>query len=268
MKLFPLALAATLASAGLHAQMRDNTTPELRCNNSENDDSRARYCEMREQTTAYGGQLNIDTGANGGVAVKGWSRPDMLVRMKIDTQAANDADARALASQVRVNIGAGRVAAEGPQRGDGQNWSVSYEIFLPHSANLQISTHNGGVHIADVRGDIAFTTTNGGVHLARLGGNVHGQTSNGGVHIELAGSRWDGAGLDVTTTNGGVHIAAPANYGAHFEAETSNGRISVDFPMNVQGKIGHQLAADVGGGGPRLHVATTNGGVHMERVSE
>ena len=36
----------------------------------------------------------------------------------------------------------------------GQNWSVSYEIFVPRNADLALRTHNGGISISDVRGKI------------------------------------------------------------------------------------------------------------------
>ena len=85
-----------------------------------------------------------------------------------------------------------------------QNWSVSYEVFVPRSADLTLKTHNGGISIADVRGNIQFDTLNGGVNLKNLAGDVEGRTTNGGINITLAGNRWDGTKLDARTTNGGV----------------------------------------------------------------
>jgi Toastrack DUF4097 len=263
-------LGACLLSATAVAQMQNNTQPMLQCNDVNGGDS-ARYCEMRQQTIAYPGQLNIDGGRNGGVSVKGWDRADVLVRMKVTASAQSDNEAKTLVSQVQVSMNGGRIAASGPAAGDHQWWSVSYEIFAPHQANVEIATHNGGVHIADIGGNIEFAATNGGVHLARLAGNVHGHTTNGGVHIELAGSRWDGAGMDVTTTNGGVHVEMPTNYSAHLDTSTANGGLHVDglvMPLSAapeHGRRPRQLSTDVGSGGATLHFATTNGGVHVSR---
>jgi DUF4097 and DUF4098 domain-containing protein YvlB len=244
-------------------QMQDNTQPSLACQDGGSHGASIRHCEMREQTVAYAGQLAVDAGENGGVSVRGWSRADVLVRSRVEAWAATDEQARALAAQVLVNTAAGRVNASGPAAENDRTWSVSYEVFAPHGANVQAATHNGGVHLSDIRGQVEFSAVNGGVHLVRMGGRVQGHTTNGGVHIELEGTRWDGEGVDVATTNGGVHVAVPANYSARLETSTVNGGIQNEYPMTVTGKIGKQLSAKLGAGGATIRVVTTNGGVRI-----
>ncbi len=141
----------------------------------------------------------------------------MLVRSKVDAHAG----------QVRVDTSAGRVFANGP---DNAPRAVSYEIFVPRNANLELTTHNGGVHVSGVHGAIGFSAVNGGGHLAQVGGSVKGKTGNGGLHVELAGSRWEGEGMEIQTMNGGVHIAVPANDSAHLEVSTVNGGMRVTTP--------------------------------------
>jgi hypothetical protein len=241
-------------------------TPELRCgDNNGNRDDRFRFCEMREQTIADPGQLNIDGRQNGGISVRGWTRADVLVRMKVEAWTRTEAEARSLAGQVQVSIGAGKIAADAPGTSDG-GWSVSYEVFVPRQANVEAQTHNGGIHIADVQGKVQFSAVNGGVHLARAGGDIQGKTVNGGLHIQLSGHRWEGNGLEVTTTNGGVHLEVPANYSARLETSTINGGMHADYPLTVSGKIGKQVSATLGSGGATLKLATTNGGIHINQI--
>lgn len=259
-----LAIAAIAFPAA--AQMRDNTQPELKCSDGGQNGRLVRHCEVREQTVAYSGQLNIDGQTNGGITVKGWSRADVLVRARVEASAASESEARSLASQIRVDTAAGRVAANGPERGEDRQWSVSYEVFVPHASNLRVTTHNGGVHITDINGNVEFSAVNGGVHLARLNGNVRGKTQNGGLHVELAGTRWEGQGMDVSTTNGGVHLAVPASYSAHLETSTVNGGVKADFPVTVTGKISKQLSTNLGAGGATIRIATTNGGVKIAQI--
>src|SRR5438270_527620 len=256
-----LCIAATAAAA----LSQTDPQPQMKCEDH-NRGTRSRFCEIREQTIAYPGQLNVDGRENGGVSVRGWSRQDVLVRSKVEAQADSDGDAKALASQVRVNTSAGKIAADGPAMENNRNWSVSYEIFVPHNANLDLKTQNGGVHISDVNGNISFSAVNGGVHLAQVGGAVKGQTVNGGLHIELAGSTWQGQGLDAKTTNGGVHVAMPANYSAHLEASTVNGGMHLELPGTSQRPKNHQLSTDLGSGGAVLRVVTANGGVHIGTI--
>ncbi len=254
-------LLCTVAAVGaLFAQT--DPQPQMKCDGGSGG-NRSRFCEIREQTIAYPGQLNVDGKQNGGITVRGWSRQDVLVRSKVETYAESDTDAKAMASQVRVNASAGKIAADRPSTGDNRSWSVSYEIFAPRNANLDLNTHNGGVHISDVSGNITFAAVNGGIHLAQIGGSVKGKTVNGGLHIELAGSTWQGQGLDAQTTNGGVHLALPANYSAHLEASTVNGGMHVDLPGGTRSRKDSRVSMDLGSGGPPLRLATTNGGVHV-----
>ncbi len=222
------------------------------------------HCEMREQTISYPGRLTVDPGMNGGVSVKGWDGGGVLVRSKVESTGVDDGAARIVGSQIQVNTSGGVVNAIGPEMENNQNWSVSFEIFVPRQADLNIKANNGGISISGVQGNIQFHTMNGGVSLKQIVGDVEGDTMNGGLSIELSGNRWNGNKLDAKTINGGVNITMPQNYSAHFETATVNGRLSLDFPVTVRGEIGHRLTTEIGSGGPTIHVETTNGGVNVK----
>ena len=259
-------LVVALAIGGL-AGFAQDPTPQLSCEKGGfHQDRLVSHCEMKEQTLGTSrGPIDVNPGVNGGVSIRGWSRNDVLVRAQIQTAAETDAEARAMVPQIRFESGAGQIRAEGPNTDRHHNWSVSYEIFVPHQSDVRARSHNGGIKIADVRGNIEFEALNGGVKLERLAGEVHGHTTNGGLTIELAGDRWDGRGMDVATTNGGVKLDVPANYSAHFESSTVNGSLNTEFPVTVRGRIDRELSFDVGSGGATIRAVTTNGGVKIRR---
>jgi DUF4097 and DUF4098 domain-containing protein YvlB len=144
---------------------------------------------------------------------------------------------------------------------------VSYEIFVPQNTDLNLKSNNGGLTIADVRGQIRFDVNNGGVHLKRVAGDVSGATVNGGIQAELAGPTWDGRQLELTTHNGGVTVAMPATYSAHLQVETGLGGIQSDFPVTMQGEVRpRRLDFSVGAGGPLVHITTGNGGIKLKRT--
>ena len=257
-------LTLLLLTAG--AVLAQDSKPTLTCEKRGSRERGGRFCEVREQTIPYAGLLNIDGRQNGGVSVKGWNRSDVLVRAMVEARGTDDGDAQALASQVRINTAAGRIAADGPESQNQRQWYVSYEVFTPQQTNLEVKTHNGGVHLTDLRGNIQFSAVNGGIHLARVNGRVKGETKNGGVHVQLAGSRWEGEGLDLTTTNGGVHLDVPASYSAQLETSTVNGGFKSDFPMPTGVEKQRQVKASLGSGGAPLRIATTNGGVQIRKI--
>jgi DUF4097 and DUF4098 domain-containing protein YvlB len=259
-------VALGLAASAAFAQA-DNSRYSLACNQDNyNDDSRARHCEIKEQTLqATGGTLNVDGMKNGGISVKGWERNEILVRYRLQTHAPTQGEANALAAQVRVTTTGGQVRAAGPEQSGEARWDVGYEIFVPRQSNLSLQTRNGGIRLADVRGRINFEAGNGGVSLKNLGGNVTGGTTNGGLHVELTGSNWEGEGLNVRTTNGGLSITVPDNYSAHLETGTVNGSLNVSPSIAEVTSKTKQLSLDLGSGGSNLRIQTTNGGVSIKR---
>jgi len=256
-----LVMAAAAFAQGADARY------SLNCNNQDNysSDARAHHCEVKEQTLAATGALDVDGMQNGGIAVKGWERNEILVRYRIQTQASTHAEADNLASQVRINTGGAQVRSERPEPSRNAYWSVSYEVFVPRQLDVALHAHNGGISISDVHGRISFETVNGGVSLRRLGGNVTGETVNGGLSIELTGSNWDGEGLNVKTTNGGLSVSVPDNYSAHLETGTVNGGFVVSPSIAEITRETKRLSLDLGSGGQNLRFYTTNGGVSIKR---
>jgi hypothetical protein len=259
MNLAVLLMAVCAMSLAVVAQERRSS-----CEDGWSNGDRVGSCTIREQSLVATGSLSVDGMKNGGVSVKGWDQGSVLIRSKIQAWGNTKEDADAVVGQIRVVTGS-TVHAEGPEMGNKYGWSVSYEIFVPRNTSLSLKTHNGGISITAVRGQIEFDALNGGVNLVNLAGNVKGTTRNGGLNIELSGSRWDGQGMDVTTTNGGVKMFVPEKYSAHLETGTVNGGMKFDFPITVQGEIKRELSVNLGSGGPTIRARTTNGGVTIRR---
>ena len=142
---------------------------------------------------------------------------------------------------------------------------MSFDIQVPRTAMVTLRTVNGGISIDDFHGTAKFRASNGGVSLTNVGGDISGQTTNGGVTVNLEGDRWDGQGLDVETHNGGVRMTVPDNYSAVLDTGTVNGRVNIDFPITVQGRLSDRFTTTLGAGGARVRVITTNGGVTIRR---
>ena len=202
----------------------------------------------------------MDAGQNGSISVTGENRRDVQVRA--DRARLGRRRGRGRAHRGRSHVRSdGVLRAEGPEQRGRSGWSVSYEVLAPREIDLTLETHNGGITVANVRGELAFEARNGGISIDSVAGNVRGRTTNGGVDATLAGDTWDGAGLDLRTTNGGVRLRVPDDYSARLETGTVNGGIDIDFPVTVQGRIGREFSTTLGDGGPLVRAATTNGHV-------
>jgi len=267
--LFTFAVSVALAVPGvpLFAQLQDNTERQLTCDNGGHDSDNVRHCEIREQSYASIGRLNVDEVRNGAVSIKGAVRGDVLVRARVETRGENEASAASMASQVSIDGSGGQVRASGPKTGENSSWNVSYEIFVPQTTDLTVKTGNGAIAISDVRGNLHFDVNNGAVRLKRVAGDVAGTTVNGAIQAELAGGVWEGRQLEIGTHNGAVSVTMPSYYSAHVQAETGNGGIQSDFPMTLSGDP-HPKKVDfnLGSGGPLIHITTGNGAIRLNRA--
>lgn len=238
--------------------------------NNYTSDDKVSYKETREVTVPAGSLVNVDGKRNGGIKVKGENRSDVLVRACVQTVGTTDEEARALAKNIRIETGS-TIRAE---NGEESNWSVSYEILVPRTTNLKLTTHNGGIAISSVEGTMEFETLNGGVSLSDVAGDVKGKTQNGGVSVNLSGNSWRGTGLDVETRNGGVNLSLPETYAARIETETLNGGFKSDFSaLNVQNDPeertrAKRISTDLNGGGAPIRVVTRNGGVKINSTGK
>src|SRR5215207_5253164 len=105
---------------------------------------RDRYCDVREQTLSARSQLRVDGRENGGIEIIGSDRSDILVISRIEAQAGSESDAKAIADQIKVQIG-DDIRADGPSTRWRSSWAVSYQILVPRKINLDLTATNGGI---------------------------------------------------------------------------------------------------------------------------
>jgi hypothetical protein len=240
------------------------TTPSDLCS-EEYSGRRAHRCEQREEMLSGQKALDVDPGQHGGIQVRGWNRTDVRLRTKIDAWADTDARARELVAGVRVTSVGGRIRSDGPSTLNRDHWGTAFYLDVPPNIGLVLNARNGGISIEEYRGAATMRTENGGIRLRDVGGDIKGFARNGGLRIELAGARWEGAGLDVETRNGGVQLTLPANYSAELETGTVNGSVRIDFPVMIHAGRERRFTTTLGSGGPKIRAITTNGAVTVVR---
>ena len=135
---------------------------------------------------------------NGHITVHAWDQPRVRIHADKRVQGSGDVAKEAMADlkiEVAPTGGGLRIVTRYPKRGgDGffdwmlgshVNASVTYDITVPRSMNLDLDNPNGAIEVADVRGSHKICTTNGRIELARCAGDVEAETTNGGIKAEL-----------------------------------------------------------------------------------
>lgn len=245
-----------------------------------------------------GSQVQL-TNVNGGVTFEAWDRNEVRVEAEKQVKARDSDAARKVMAQIRIDVApdsAGlRVDTRVPKRGesgglwdalfgDNVNYGVTYTVHVPRRTAVvvqnsnggielrgtqgaaHLKTSNGGLTVREAEGDLELRTSNGGITVVHSSGALTAKTTNGAIQAELTDFP-DGAGLSLESTNGGVSIRLPRDARFSIDAATSNG--SVDSEFSVPGKTGgrrNRLEGDVNGGGSKLVIRTSNGGVRIRSL--
>ena len=145
----------------------------------------------------------------------------------------------------------------------GGSLEVHYSVRVPPDVELKVSTVNGGIELTGLKGRIDAETTNGGIKATDVSGPLEASTTNGGVEADLAQIAEPGVKLECT--NGGIRLRLPSDARATIAARITNGGIDTSGLTleSSSTRSPRQLDASLNGGGPRIRLEGTNGGIQI-----
>lgn len=167
-----------------------------------------------------------------------------------------------IAAPVSADTGSGSVKLEnigGPAKADTGSGSVKANGV---AGSFEADTGSGSVYLMQTApGDVEIDTGSGSAELKGVVGALHVDTGSGRVVVD---GRQEGP-WDIDTGSGSVRITLPDDAAFTLNAEASSGGITVNHPIEVQGKISKRhIRGDVRGGGPVLKVDTGSGSIKID----
>jgi len=230
-----------------------------------------------------GERFSLDN-VNGSVAVATWKENKVEIKA-VKIARRNEKDLKEVEILVEEGPGSVSVKAVWPKFPRRVNVNVEFEVLVPEGVVLdEVETTNGGIEISgrflridtgttngsvrieDASGELTASTTNGGVVVSRFEGRIKADTTNGNIRLEDVAFK-DGVSAD--TTNGSITLAlnAPESLNADLKARTTNGSVSVDFPVTLKNmsKSKRRIEATLGQGGPLIDLETTNGSIRITK---
>ena len=217
-----------------------------------------------------GGRLEIDN-VNGKIRVEPSTGNTVEVTATKKARGATPEQAKASLERATIveTVSAGsvkletRIARTSGITLNGGNLQVEYTVKVPAGAEVNLATVNGGIEVSGLKGRVVAETTNGGVEARGLTGQLHATTTNGGLDIDMAAIPEGGVKLECT--NGGIKVRLPRDGKATISASITNGGISPgDLPIDVTGENNRRrLEGRLNGGGPRVQIEGTNGGITL-----
>jgi DUF4097 and DUF4098 domain-containing protein YvlB len=177
------------------------------------------------------------------------------------------------------------------------------EVRMPKDADLQVRTGDGSVKAAGLSGIIDLHSGDGSLIVSSLKGAVRLHTGDGSIEgrdldgkcdavsgdgrirltgrfdvlsvrsgdgsvgVEaLHGSKLD-SGWNISSGDGGIDVALPGDLPANIDASTSDGHISSDIPITMEGIISKsRVRGKMNGGGSTLTIHTGDGSIHLKQA--
>ena len=216
---------------------------------------------------------------------EGASQPMVTAFKKGGGLTLGQAEEALAAIQVYVESGAAGVTKIG-WRWTGAKWrhrrgQVSFEIKAPGRLDFDGETHNGGVEVVGVTGDVVIVTHNGDVNVDSANGKLRAETHNGALTIDYAGDdlkltthnggiradlgRCRSVGGSISTHNGGIKVGMSDTTSARLRCQTHNGRVSSKLPLNDAEISRSKVIGTIGQGGNDLTITTHNGGIQIKK---
>ncbi len=126
---------------------------------------------------------------------------------------------------------------------------------------FRAKTSNGKVSVTGGQGLVSLETSNAGIDVQATDAIVQAETSNGGITFK--GSLANGSSR-LQTSNAAVSVTLPKDAALTLDAETSNAKISSDFPISGATSTQDRVSGTIGGGsGATLVIDTSNGSISL-----
>lgn len=140
---------------------------------------------------------------------------------------------------------------------------LNYLIRGPKGAELDLSTHDGSINVADFDGVVTAHADRGDIKmLIPQYGNASAGTGN--ISVIFASPTWPGT-LNFSAEKGDVELYVNENAAAHVHLHTDNGTIFTDFPLKgTASGSSETIDAPINGGAKRgIDVEVRDGSIRL-----
>jgi len=220
----------------------------------------------RSYPLAAGGQLEI-VNANGAIETDAADGNTVEVTATRSARAATVEAAKEVLQKVEIQeetpAGGVRLTVKAPSALVGGQVNIEFKVKVPRTAALRLVNSNGRITVIGAQGAVKAEVSNGSVTGRGLTGPVDASTTNGSVSIDVDAVAE--GGIKLATTNGGVQLMIPSGAKADLQAACTNGGVNVsNLTLQNRGEQSRRrVEGALNGGGPRIELGTTNGGIKI-----
>lgn len=232
---------------------------------------RARDQWTRSYPLASGGRLEL-LNVNGRITAEATDGASVEVTAEREAKGTTDEAAQELLGRIemREEVSESRVRIEvRPPQGTTGSQEITWTVRVPRGVAVDLRTVNGGIHLNGLDGEVRVRSTNGGIRADALRATaLDGAVTNGGIDIRQVAPLTDGS-FELEAVNGGINLAVPGGSRADVSARCVNGRVAVsELELQTEGEqSARRVQGRLNGGGARVTLDVTNGGIRLTRSS-
>jgi DUF4097 and DUF4098 domain-containing protein YvlB len=231
----------------------------------------------RTYTVEQGGRFEL-INVNGRIIAEAGDGKEIVVEGRRSAKARSDEAAKEMLAKLEIREEVSgtsvRVESRPPRISGFGGHEIEWTVKVPKGIVVDLRTVNGGVRMNGLSGEIHAKTTNGGVKGSNLVvDSLEASVVNGGVEIELGAPLDATDRIDLSTVNGGVAVALPAESRASITARAVNGGVRAAEELRIEQEerssereSRRRLTGTMNGGGAKVNVSTTNGGVRLSQT--
>lgn len=166
------------------------------------------------------------------------------------------------AMAVAVAATNGRVDVEGVRGGVTARSSNGSATVKDVVGDVSVTTSNAKVCCRDIEGRLTARSSNGKIEIGDHCGSIDASTSNGLIRAAI--DRMGGDGITLATSNGRIVLDLPEEIDADVDLRVDNGVIRNDRKLCKKlRETGGRVLGRLGGGGPLIKLRTSNGSISL-----
>jgi hypothetical protein len=207
-------------------------------------------------------------GMAGNITIVGMAADSMCTISGVrEVRSNSDADAKEHLQELEVRLTEtdNEILVETiqPDKSDGRNYTVHYEIKCPATLAVEIENVTGEVDVQSLKNTVDIDLVNGNVTTRDISANLLVDVTNGYVDSELVLPA--GGSSQIKSVNGVIKIKIPQTTSAELSANVTNGRVLVtDLQMNYLVNSPKNIRGILNGGNGHIDVSATNGDIHIQ----
>ena len=221
--------------------------------------------EQRELSLNGVEKVRVTATPEGGVSVRGWSRPNARLMVCRSAVAQTKVHASRVLASIKIRYTNGEISAYGPNSDETQAWWVNFILYVPRRTTVEVQASNGGVAIRNLDGNVTAHATTGGISVAQGSGSYRISTESGGITLDRLSGR-----IEAASNHGAIALKLSGTDVPVIEAHTDNGGHILCHLDRCESGLGNwtsdRKTLRIGGSSPSIRLTNAGAAIIIDHV--